>query len=345
MSLGFATNLSHLLHSPSQYGWNWDRLVTGNSGFLTAREIKSVTSAPGVDATAVGTTAVDVTVEGKPTTAIIMSPPQGQTELVPVLTGRNPSAAGEILLGEKTLWQIHKRIGDTVKVQVVGAGPPLLGGKLRIVGTGVLPLLTDTGGLGTGAVLNVSSMPLVLTGSVSSPNTIMLHMGPGPSRAERLGALEKRFPELFFQPFALPSDVANFGGVRNLPYMMAGLLGALALLLMIHTLVSSIKRRGRDLAILKTIGFAPGQLRATVAWQASVLTIVSLLIGLPLGVIGARWAWRLFATNLGVLPETISPILSVGILVPAALVVANLIAAVPGGSAARVRPAQILRAE
>ena len=36
-----------------------------------------------------------------------------------------------------------------------------------------------------------------------------------------------------------------------------------------HTLVSSIRRRRRDLATLKTLGFTRGQVSATVAWQAT----------------------------------------------------------------------------
>jgi ABC-type lipoprotein release transport system permease subunit len=356
MSLGFAMNLSHLLRTPSQYGWNWDSLVTSNNGYLnngcpgSARplngpchdEIKGVTTAPGVDASALGTTGVDVAVDGKQTTAVIMNPPRGTIGLVPVLTGRNPAAAGEVLVGAKTLKQIHKRIGETVNVRVFGG--LAAGGTFRIVGTGVLPLLSDTGGLGTGVVLNISNAHSLIAGP-ASPDTILVHFTPGPGRAAALTDLKRHFPELDFQSVALPADVANFGGVRDLPFMMAALLAGLALLLMVHTLVSSIKRRSRDLAILKTIGFAGGQLRATVAWQASALTVLSLIIGLPLGVVGARWAWNLFASNLGVVPDTLSPILALGILAPAALAIANLIAAVPGGAASRVQPARVFRAE
>ena len=112
-----------------------------------------------------------------------------------------------------------------------------------------------------------------------------------------------------------------------------------------HTLASSTRRRRRDLAILKTLGFARWQLRQAVAWQATTIAAIALLIGLPTGVAAGRWAWRYLATQLGVLPEPAVPLTAIVSAVPGALVVANLIAAVPGRAAARTQPATIFRAE
>jgi hypothetical protein len=66
---------------------------------------------------------------------------------------------------------------------------------------------------------------------------------------------------------------------------------------------------------------------------------------LPAGVAGGRWAWRYLATQLGVLPEPAIPLTAIVIAIPAALVVANLIAAAPGQAAARTPPAAVLRTE
>ena len=112
-----------------------------------------------------------------------------------------------------------------------------------------------------------------------------------------------------------------------------------------HMLASSTRRRRRDLAILKTLGFTRRQVRHTVAWQATTVVAIALLIGLPAGIAGGRWAWRVFAAQLGVLPEPAIPLTTIVIAIPAALVVANLIAAAPARAAARTQSATVLRTE
>jgi hypothetical protein len=49
--------------------------------------------------------------------------------------------------------------------------------------------------------------------------------------------------------------------------------------------------------------------------------------------------------QLGVLPEPAGPLTAILIAVPAALVLANLIAAAPGQAAARTQPGTVLRTE
>src|SRR5207237_10595708 len=96
------------------------------------------------------------------------------------------------------------------------------------------------------------------------------------------------------------------------------------------TMVTSVRRRRRDLAILKTIGFVRRQVSATVAWQATAIVTVSLVIGLPLGVAAGRWAWSGFANALGVVPESVVPLGVVAVTIPTALLLTNAIASVPG---------------
>jgi len=69
------------------------------------------------------------------------------------------------------------------------------------------------------------------------------------------------------------------------------------------------------------------------------------MVGLPLGVIAGRWLWLVFARQLGVAAEVVVPVLPLLAAIPLTLVVANLVAAMPGRSAARLRPAAALRAE
>ena len=81
------------------------------------------------------------------------------------------------------------------------------------------------------------------------------------------------------------------------------------------------------------------------AWQATALTVVPLLVGLPLGVMAGRWVWHVFADHLGVVPDPAVPVLAVVLAVPAAILVANLLAAIPGRIASRLKAAPVLRSE
>ena len=122
--------------------------------------------------------------------------------------------------------------------------------------------------------------------------------------------------------------------ISTAPWFLGGVLGFLAVGTLADALLLTIRRRRRDLAILKTLGFVGGQVRATVAWLAAAIVAPALMLGLPLGIAAGRWGWRLFAKYLAVVPEPV-----------AVVAVAAIIAAAPAQIAARVRPARLLRTE
>jgi ABC-type lipoprotein release transport system permease subunit len=110
-------------------------------------------------------------------------------------------------------------------------------------------------------------------------------------------------------------------------------------------LVSSLRRRRRELAVLKTLGFSRRQVRATVAWQASTVAAVGLVVGVPLGLLVGAYVWHQVADELGVSSDRTWPVLAVVLLAIGALLAVNVIAAVPARRAARTRPAVVLRSE
>jgi ABC-type lipoprotein release transport system permease subunit len=152
-------------------------------------------------------------------------------------------------------------------------------------------------------------------------------------------------PNPFIAAAERPGNVTSLAGIASVPVLLSGLLALLAVGTLAHTLVSSTRRRRRDLAILKTLGFVRPQLRSTVAWQATTLMAIALLIGLPAGIAGGRWGWRVFAGQLGVLPDPAVPLVAIVASIPAALILANLAAALPGRTAAHAQPATVLRSE
>ena len=55
------------------------------------------------------------------------------------------------------------------------------------------------------------------------------------------------------------------------------------------------------------MGFARRQVSAVVLVQAFTLVVISLVIGVALGLVGGRWAWSLFADNLGLIAGPVLP--------------------------------------
>ena len=123
------------------------------------------------------------------------------------------------------------------------------------------------------------------------------------------------------------------------------MLALLAVATLAHALLTGVRRRRRDLAVLKTLGLRRSQVIRVVSWQASALAAAALLVGLPLGVLAGRWAWALFAGSAGVSDQADIPVALVLATIPAALLLANLLAAGPGWAAARISPGTVLRSE
>jgi ABC-type lipoprotein release transport system permease subunit len=170
--------------------------------------------------------------------------------------------------------------------------------------------------------------------------------GTGAAAEHRLDhRLAATDPNFFTQVPATPTDLVNFGQIQELPVILGSVLAVLALLTVAHLLATSIRRRRRDVAVLKTLGFTPGDLGRAVAWQATTLALVTLLAGLPLGLVAGRLAWRLFAGQLGVVPGVSIPGLLLALIVPGAIVLAVLVSIGPALTAMRVRPAATLRQE
>jgi ABC-type lipoprotein release transport system permease subunit len=79
--------------------------------------------------------------------------------------------------------------------------------------------------------------------------------------------------------------------------------------------------------------------------QATVLAVIGLVVGVPLGVAIGRTMWRVVAdyTPLQyVAPLSLWALLLIG---PAAVAIANLLAAWPGRRAAHLRISHVLRTE
>jgi hypothetical protein len=141
-----------------------------------------------------------------------------------------------------------------------------------------------------------------------------------------------------------PAEIVNYRSTGATPVILASGPAAAAVVALGLTLTASVRRRRRDLGLLKTLGFTRRQIVATVAWQASVTAVIGLVVGLPLGIAAGRWLWTLFAREIYAVPQP-TVAWSVALVAAGALLLANAVAALPGRIAARTPAALVLRAE
>jgi ABC-type antimicrobial peptide transport system permease subunit len=160
-----------------------------------------------------------------------------------------------------------------------------------------------------------------------------------------IGDIGRYVPSVSVLPVQRPAEIVNYRSMGAMPAILAGGLAVGAVVGLGLTLIASVRRRRRDFALLKTLGFTRGQLAAVVAWQSTVVAVIGLVIGVPVGIAAGRWLWLAFAHELSAVPDPVIPAGSIALAVVAALVLANLVAALPGRAAARTPAAIVLRAE
>jgi hypothetical protein len=337
-ALVFGASLAHLITDPPATGWAWTAAVgnphSGDASAAIERGLRGDPDVTGYTATTLGETRVS----GRDLQVVGFDAVRGDV-VPPVLSGRLPLAPDEIALGGADLRALHQHVGGTV---LAGTARRVV--RLRITGQVVLtPEITnEQSRLGSGGMMTLAGADAV-SGSRLPRNVFLVQLRPGRAQGAGLAGLRRRFPGVVL-PAIPPPEVRNLHQVDGLPLALALLLGLLAIGTVAHTLVTSVRRRRQDLAILKVVGFVRGQVRATVAWQATAIALAGLIVGLPLGAAAGRWAWLAFAGQFGIRPV---PVLSPLVLlaVPAVLLLANAAAALPGRAAARTRPAVTLRAE
>ncbi len=349
----FGASLDTLISRPALYGWNWDEALNsyfgGNAGIPAARAATLLDA----DRTVAGWTGVFYgTAQIDSLTVPVLGERPGASVAPPVLSGTALRASDEIVLGATTLAEMHRNVGDWVHVEL--AGP--ISARLRIVGTATLPTIGSSGKLhttmGTGAILP-SRLVQGQTGNGDAPNAIFVRFRAGADPRGTMGTLRRVAARLSSQangivsvlPVQRPAEIVNYRSMGSTPaYLGAGLAGGAVVTLGL-TLIATVRRRRRDLALLKTLGFTQLQLAAAVAWQSSVCVAIGSVVGAPLGIILGRVLWDAFAHQINVVPSPSIPGLSVALIVLGALVLANVVAAVPGRIAARTPTALLLRTE
>lgn len=333
-AVGFGAGLSRLVEDPQRFGWSWDVLFENYDTPLDGELAAGIRA----DDDVLGFVPISrgsITVDGRAVPAIGMDLETAGDVSPTVLDGRAPTAQGEIALGAVTARDLGVAVGDFVQGSAGGGGTL----ELEVVGTVVIPSiqLDETNQLGRGAFVTAADYDQLVGWF---PSAALADVRPGTTLAE----LEERH---FISALGVqrPGDVTSYGGVDDVPGVLALVLGALAVAVLVHLLMASVRQRRGELAVLRAIGLRPRQVASTVLWQTTAQVLAVLVVAVPLGVAAGRLSWRWFADGIGIAPDPSTPLVLLAVAVVVLIGLAALVAVVPARRAASVHPARALRAE
>jgi len=354
----FGSNLVNLVRTPRLYGQTWDATIDAQFASPPTRVYAQlIAKHPVVDRWSFGDYAT-LQVGSHTVPAIGILPGHGAPLFPTIIEGRAPRADTEVALGNATLTQLHARIGDTIDASL--AGHPI---QLHVVGRAVLPAFGqgdfNPTGLGDGAALwgalvaRLAPPPYAGGARPGTANFMLVQIAGGPKHdadVKNLLATVARSDNCVAGQCAVlatqrPADIRNYARVESTPLALAALLALLAIASIGDVLVTAIRRRRRDLAIVMALGLTRRQVSAAVAWQAAMLAFVTLLIGLPLGAIAGRLIWTAFSNRLDIAPSVHIPLTPLLVTIPIAFAIAALLAIGPAWSARRQDPSVLLRVE
>jgi hypothetical protein len=374
----FGSGLRSLVSHPSLYGWNFNYMLNATNT-MPPQTLSALDHDPDVAAwDGYDYTVAEIDGLGVPF-LFRFEYDHGEKAPIspPVLNGHAVEGQDQIVLGAATLAQLHTHVGGSVSVSYSAPGNPIYlpPTRLVVVGTATMPavgfssVVDDHTAMGTGAVMSQAGLPESFQQALSSsdpvldgPNLVFVRLRDGISAAagkadlqhiaDGSDALLRAAPNGEAQGDSVsvvdvqrPAEIVNYRTMNATPALLAAALAAGAVVALGLTLLASVRRRRRDLAVLKTVGFTPRQLVAALSWQASVAAATGIVVGIPLGIAAGRWLWELFARQINAVPQPSVPALAVVLVAVGTLVLANLAATMPGLIAARTPTAQLLRSE
>jgi ABC-type antimicrobial peptide transport system permease subunit len=341
----FRAGLADAAADPQRAGVVWDFMIGSGVGPVTSKQLATITNDRDVASVLHAVWYRAVPIQGVATPTFAITTLEGDIAPV-VLTGHAPRTDAEIAFGPGTMRDLKLHVGDRIRV----GDPP--GHTVTVVGTALLPASShtdyDQSAWMTADAVQRLVGPIGKLDSNAYEDYVLVRWKPGVKDGAAQKALLAKLgsPEqLYNQRAVLPTAVITLGDLRSLPLALGVFFALLASATVAHALVTTVRRRRHELAVMRSIGFTRRQSRVAIAWQATLIAAAGVVVGVPLGIVSGRLVWRWLAHNFPVV--YVPPLAAVAVLlvVPAAIALANLLAAWPARSAARIRPAEALRTE
>lgn len=355
----FGASLSNLLATPRLYGSSWQV----DLGSLTYAQVTSTVTSlrhdPAVTRVTYGISGKFVDVNGAPVQGTFAASGKGPMAFS-LIDGRYPRGDGEIALGTQTLAAAGAHVGSRVSLSEIGPTGVSHSRELTVVGTIAFPPTLSAGGLGDGAVLPLhgAAAALCATGASSAPCIrslfrkiespaypnwgMAIATAPTPAGRAAAARLDRRFGS-DVNVLIVPTNLVNFGQAVNFPALLGVTLALFGAATLGHLLFVSVRRRRREMALLKVLGFVRRQVGTAVCWQATTIALIGIAVGVPVGIAVGQVVWRAFASQLGAVPVAVVPVGLVLVVMAGVVTVGNLLALAPAAIATRLSPAEALR--
>jgi len=329
-ALAYGSGLRMLEDSPSAWGAPYDAV-----GFTDA---ETLLADDDVAAVAAVQFRLPIEINGRPAPGFAFESLRGEIEPT-IVRGRAPESSEEIALGADTLKTSGASLGDVVRVG--GANGEF---EMRVVGVTAVPIVDDGNEMADGAVVAPEAVEL-LGERGETFNNLAVRVADGRDVDDvvaRLTAGAGDFEDI--QRPSPPDEVSNLTQIDAYPSVLALLLALTGFVGLAHVLSLVARRRADDFAVMRALGFRPQEVRVAVTSQAVTFAALGLAVGVPLGLVLGRWAWRTTAESVGVQVVQDLPA-GVMLAIPIVLLSALLLSWIPGARAAHAKPAQLLRSE
>ena len=254
----------------------------------------------------------------------------------PVSEGRYPQGPNEVALGAETADTLGATVGDSVTVETLDRGQPV-----ALTVTGIV-VAWDTPDPEHAFIVPPDTLQALLCADVPLDEcNLTANLFASASGDEARAMLA----DIGFEPVTVPANVLRLGQVGPVPWLLAGFLCLFAAAAVLHAVLTSLRRRGRDLAIARALGLSPRRAAAALGWQAALTAAVGSAAGVLFGAIAGPAIWRTIADGLGVIVVPRFPAVVAAAVAVAAVAAAAILATVPRLRATRLSPAEALRTE
>ncbi|MEU4676354.1 ABC transporter permease [Micromonospora sp. NPDC023737] len=259
-----------------------------------------------------------------------------------VLREGSPPAAGEVVIDADLAARGDLSVGDQVQIMTrTGVRALRLSGVATPAGRDNLPA--------QGAVFLADREAPTVSG-LDGPTAIGVLAAPGGDRAALTAGVRAVAGDVSLLTGAdkvrgdLPGALPDYIGPISIFGFTIGITAFAAVFVLTGTVALGVRQRLRELALLRTAGATPGQLRRLLGLESVVLAAVAAVPAMPLGVVVAQVVATRFRA-LGAVPAQFTVGLNVLVLAGAAVagVLVTFIAArVAGRRAVRIAPTQAL---
>jgi hypothetical protein len=347
-SLVFRSSMDHLIGDPALSGWTFDAVVQSQAEGGQAAFAQQLRTEPEVQRVSLGAVPSYQLGGGKVVIDNALALP---LDITPAIAeGRAPRTEIEAALGRDTMDELGLELGDTFDASTgsfdVATGQPVRHPPVTftLVGRMIMPFLG--GNLGKASEgMSTTAEGYVRASEGGRLDAVYVKLKPGVDPDVFRDRVTKLSASSFVsarRPGSGADDIAHVFGV---PLALIALVLAIALGTLGHVIVTSVRRRRHDFAILRTMGFVRSQVTTTIAWTASAQLILALLFGIPIGIIAARWGWTAFADAIGVVAIPVASSTSIAVAAAGVLIAGNVLGLVLARPAARTPPAEVLRTE